>query len=209
MDLLVFTKKLFKKEEIGSLEIINFSFETRSKIIVFVPAENLIGVMKAMAKAGAGEIGKYKYCSFNTQGVGSFLPLANSKPVTGKKGMINFVDEIKLEMECAIDKTDNVLDVMLQTHPYEEAAYEVYEFRKRTKDPSILLLTLKKSIKLKELFSRINKNIDLSELPVSKSIKKILVYQSSININKDLNVRIKRDADIQPGNKSSFNLILK
>ena len=95
------------------------------KIIVFIPLEYAEKVKSAMFEAGAGKIGAYDSCSFETLGTGQFRPKDGSKPFLGKVDKIEQVSELKVEMVCE-DKF--VLDVILNmkvVHPYEEPAFDV------------------------------------------------------------------------------------
>ncbi|VFN01998.1 MAG: hypothetical protein BECKG1743D_GA0114223_106553, partial [Candidatus Kentron sp. G] len=56
------------------------------KIAVFVPEENLDQVKSAMFQAGAGKIGNYDRCCFETRGVGQFRPLQGANPHIGESG---------------------------------------------------------------------------------------------------------------------------
>ncbi|MDH7601100.1 MAG: Nif3-like dinuclear metal center hexameric protein [Armatimonadota bacterium] len=104
--------------------------DTRSdeycKVVVFVPGEALTGVRDAMAQAGAGRIGEYSYCSFRTQGIGSFIPEAGAQPYIGSAGRLEEVDEWRLEMLCTRSVLPQVLAAMRDNHPYEEPAYDIY-----------------------------------------------------------------------------------
>jgi len=52
------------------------------KIVVFVPEKNADSVREAMGQAGAGQIGNYKYCSFQAKGlVDLYLKMAQSPPL--------------------------------------------------------------------------------------------------------------------------------
>ena len=97
------------------------------KISVFVPEEAVETVRNAMAEAGAGRIGQYTHCSFRTRGTGSFVPLPAAQPYTGSVGKLEEVEEYRLEMICAGSWLDPVVDAMLEKHPYDEVAYDVYE----------------------------------------------------------------------------------
>lgn len=97
------------------------------KIAVFVPQEAAEQVRNAMAEAGAGRIGQYSHCSFRTVGTGSFVPLPAAQPYIGTTGKLEEVEEIRLEMVCAGSLLDWVLAEMLEKHPYDEVAYDLYE----------------------------------------------------------------------------------
>lgn len=97
------------------------------KIAVFVPGDHVERVRDAMAETGAGRIGMYTYCSFRTPGIGSFVPLGLAQPFIGSVGKLEEVEEYRLEMICSGSWLDEVLPAMLEAHPYEEVAYDVYE----------------------------------------------------------------------------------
>ncbi|MHB9035217.1 MAG: Nif3-like dinuclear metal center hexameric protein [Armatimonadota bacterium] len=97
------------------------------KIVTFVPEEAVEGVRNAMAEAGGGRIGQYTHCSFRVQGTGSFVPLPMADPYVGDVGKLAEVDEYRLEMICAESWLDSVVEAMIDKHPYDEVAYDVYQ----------------------------------------------------------------------------------
>lgn len=97
------------------------------KIVVFVPSEAVEHVRNVMAEAGAGVIGQYTHCSFRTPGTGSFVPLPAAEPYMGRAGKLEEVKEFRLEMVCVGSWVDNVLAEMIEAHPYDEVAYDLYE----------------------------------------------------------------------------------
>ncbi len=97
------------------------------KIVVFVPAEAVEKVRNAMAEAGAGVIGQYTHCSFRSPGTGSFVPLPAADPYVGDIGKLVEVKELRLEMICAGSWLNDVLAAMIEAHPYDEVAYDLYE----------------------------------------------------------------------------------
>ncbi len=148
-------RKLFKAEEILSAEKF-YKFINRKKIIVFVPDKHVEKVAEGMSRAGAGIIGNYEMCSFRTSGTGTFKPGNKANPFSGKKKTLNSVSEIKLEMECDPADLNNVTDALLKYHPYEEKAYEIYDFKKRENKDAGVIINLKTGMKIKELFKRMN-----------------------------------------------------
>ena len=98
-----------------------------SKIVVFVPEEAVERVRNAMADAGAGMIGQYTHCSFRSSGVGSFVPLTAAQPYIGSAGKLKEVEEYRLEMVCAGSWVDYAVAAMIEAHPYDEVAYDIYE----------------------------------------------------------------------------------
>ncbi len=104
-----------------------YKSENYNKIVVFVPEANSKDVIRAMSNAGAGILGNYSECSFSSSGVGTFKPNANSNPFIGKIGNCAEVDEYKVEMICTKSKTKSVVEAMLNVHPYEMPAYDIFE----------------------------------------------------------------------------------
>lgn len=96
------------------------------KLAVFVPEEAVDAVRSAMSEAGAGSIGVYTDCSFQTPGTGTFKPLPGAKPYTGEVGELEVAEEFRLEMLVPEDRLHEAISAMIAAHPYEEAAYDVY-----------------------------------------------------------------------------------
>ncbi|WP_184664482.1 Nif3-like dinuclear metal center hexameric protein [Texcoconibacillus texcoconensis] len=96
------------------------------KLVVFVPEEQAAEVREAIGNAGAGFIGDYSHCTFNTQGTGTFKPGDATNPFIGEQGEMTFVSEVKLESVFPASKQKQVLKAMEKAHPYEEVAYDVY-----------------------------------------------------------------------------------
>ncbi|MDD3653409.1 MAG: Nif3-like dinuclear metal center hexameric protein [Desulfotomaculaceae bacterium] len=100
--------------------------EAYYKIAVFVPEKHVNSVRRAMAEAGAGWIGNYSHCTFMTPGTGTFKPLEGANPYIGAKGVIEQVAEVKLETLVPEGRLSEVIRAMLEAHPYEEVAYDIY-----------------------------------------------------------------------------------
>jgi hypothetical protein len=188
VDIKSFTRKIFKGNEIKETEIIACRYETTNKISVKIPQKYVDKLALEMANAGAGIIGNYESCSFRINGTGSFKPAAKSNPFSGKKNKINFVEEVKLEMRCADEKIDDVVNAIYKYHPYEEPDYDITQIKFRSKIPETLLIKLKKSITAEELFKRINRNIQ-SYLS-NKKISSVLITSGAEPLNSKANAVI-------------------
>jgi len=79
-----------------------------------------------MFEAGAGQIGNYDNCCWQTLGQGQFRPLKGSRAFIGQIGEIEMVDEYKVELVVKDDLIEKVLSSMKQAHPYEEPAYDIW-----------------------------------------------------------------------------------
>ncbi|VAW58960.1 Bsu YqfO NIF3/CutA domain [hydrothermal vent metagenome] len=97
------------------------------KLSVFVPESHLEALKMALFDAGAGKIGHYDQCSWQTLGQGQFRPLENSNPFIGKTGHLCTVSEYKLEMVVTDDKIKSIINIIKQAHPYEEPAYDCWQ----------------------------------------------------------------------------------
>lgn len=89
----------------------------------YVPETDLERVKSAMFEAGAGKIGRYSKCSWQTLGQGQFMPMEGSDPYLGQVLQLEQVKEFKVEMICSEDKIDAVILAMKKSHPYEALAY--------------------------------------------------------------------------------------
>lgn len=102
------------------------SYRLKRKIVTFVPPDHVDGVAEAMGKAGAGTIGNYESCSYRSQGTGTFRGNTEARPTIGKRGQLEHVQEVRLEMIVDQPNVQPVVRAMLSAHPYEEVAYDVY-----------------------------------------------------------------------------------
>jgi len=96
------------------------------KLVIFVPSEAVDAVRDALAEAGAGVIGNYTHCSFQSPGTGTFKPMPGAEPYVGKVGELEKAPEFRLEVLAPEGSLHDAISAMLAAHPYEEAAYDVY-----------------------------------------------------------------------------------
>ena len=95
------------------------------KLIFYVPKNSCEKVKEAIFKTGAGSIGNYSHCSWETLGVGQFLPLEGANPTRGKIGQCEKVAELRVEILCEDENIKEAVKALKSVHPYEEPAYEV------------------------------------------------------------------------------------
>lgn len=96
------------------------------KIVVFVPKGYEDQVRNAMSEKGAGHIGNYSDCTFQLSGIGTFRPLAGTNPFIGNKEQLEKTEEYRIETIVPQEKLEKVLNAMIDAHPYEEVAYDLY-----------------------------------------------------------------------------------
>ena len=97
--------------------------EILTKLETFVPLGQKEAVLEELYAAGAGKIGKYDACSFQTKGVGTFKPSPEAKPFIGKANKLEEVNEVKIEVIFPDYLQQPVLNALKNSHPYEEVAY--------------------------------------------------------------------------------------
>lgn len=97
------------------------------KLAFFVPVENAENVKEAVFATGAGRIGDYEACCFQTCGTGQFRPLAGAEPHLGQVGRLESVEEMKIELVCQDDLIKAAINALKKAHPYEEVAYDVWQ----------------------------------------------------------------------------------
>lgn len=96
-------------------------------VCVYVPKGNAEDVKSAMFAAGAGSVGGYRGCAFETDGIGQFEPLEGAKPFIGEVGGIETVDETKIEVYCDVYRLGAVIYAMVEAHPYEQPVYYAFK----------------------------------------------------------------------------------
>lgn len=171
----VLIDKLFDRNQVKEIIPLGFKTIQRNKIIVFVPESHVEDVFNTMSNAGAGEIGDYKMCSFRSEGIGTYKPVKSSRPFAGKRGIVNYESEIKLEMECDESSLNNVIQSMLEIHPYEEVAYEIYPFFKFSNETNSVLIYLKRAVTLGSILIKLNRKINEHQIKMNLKVKSLVL----------------------------------
>ncbi|MDD2985801.1 Nif3-like dinuclear metal center hexameric protein [Flavobacterium sp.] len=99
------------------------------KLVTYTILENHEQLRNALFEAGAGNIGNYEDCSFNSKGLGTYMGNENSNPEIGQRFEFVENEEIKLEVTFEKHLESKILKAMFQAHCYEEVAYEIYELQ--------------------------------------------------------------------------------
>lgn len=99
--------------------------ETIKKLTTYVPKNEAETLRTALFNAGAGSIGNYDNCSFNTEGYGTFKGNEASSPTIGNIGETHTEAETKITVTFAKHLESKVLKALMDTHSYEEVAYEI------------------------------------------------------------------------------------
>jgi dinuclear metal center YbgI/SA1388 family protein len=126
--------EIAKKLEIENPQILEPLSENLYKLSVFVPEEFKNTLENALFNEGAGKIGNYSECSFESEGIGSFKPNENSNPFEGEIGERTQTSEVKLEVLVSKYNLSKVLRAMYETHPYEEVAHDLVLLSNKNQD---------------------------------------------------------------------------
>jgi dinuclear metal center YbgI/SA1388 family protein len=95
------------------------------KLTVYIPTDKAEGLRNALFQAGAGHIGNYSHCSFNSEGIGSFQANDKASPYIGQIGETHFEKESKVEIVFPTYLERLIVSEMKAAHPYEEVAYDI------------------------------------------------------------------------------------
>lgn len=95
------------------------------KLCFFVPEDHLENVKNAVFEAGAGRLGDYENCAWQTLGQGQFRPLDGANPHIGQQGQLETVSEYRVETLCTEEKIRPVIAALRLAHPYEEPAFDL------------------------------------------------------------------------------------
>ncbi|QEY14536.1 NGG1p interacting factor NIF3 [Cellvibrio sp. KY-GH-1] len=97
------------------------------KLVFFVPESHLEQVKTAVFAAGAGCIGHYDQCCWQTIGQGQFRPLSDANPFIGQVNKLETLTEYRVEMVCAEEYIRQVVSALRESHPYEAPAFDVVQ----------------------------------------------------------------------------------
>lgn len=129
-------------------------------LTVMVPKENAEKLQEALFEAGAGSIGNYSHCSFNTEGTGTFKPNDGAKPSIGSIGELEKVNEMRVEVILPAYSQSKVLSAMWAAHPYEEVAYFLNMLKNTWKDVgSGMIAELQEPMNTLEFLSKVKETL--------------------------------------------------
>ncbi len=95
------------------------------KLTFYVPKDSCEKVKNALFAVGAGKIGNYEKCSFETEGIGQFKPLPGAHPSIGQIDVLEKILELRVEMVLDDIILDDVVRELKKHHPYETPAFDV------------------------------------------------------------------------------------
>jgi len=164
---------LCKKLGIENFKILKPKQQILKKLITFCPVFEADKVRNALFNAGAGHIGNYDSCSYNTIGKGTFQALEDTKPFVGTKNKLHFEEEIRIETIFPSYLEKEIINALLSSHPYEEVAYDIYSLDNEfSKVGEGMIGELKESTEITDFFDKIKKTLGTGIIKHSKFIQK-------------------------------------
>jgi len=153
------------------------------KLVVFVPEGYDEKIRDVLGKAGAGWIGNYSNCTYNIDGMGTFLPLENTHPFIGQKNVLERVKEKRIETIVRKREADGIIEEMIKAHPYEEVAYDLYPLENKGTDYGYGRVGDIEEISMKALIEEIKRKLTVKNIRVyggeNKKINRIAVCGGS------------------------------
>jgi dinuclear metal center YbgI/SA1388 family protein len=123
--------KISEKMNLKSTSVLQPVDGVLKKIVTFCPHEFADKVREAMEKKGAGSIGNYDGCSFNVTGIGTFRANEEANPFVGQKYHLHEEPETRIEMIVPDYHVRAVISALVEAHPYEEVAYDIYQLENK------------------------------------------------------------------------------
>lgn len=150
------------------------------KLVTYTIPENAEEVRNALFDAGAGTIGNYENCSFNSKGIGTYMGNEHSNPQVGERFEFVQGDEIKIEMTFEKHLENKILKALFKSHAYEEVAYEIYDLQNKHQNIGLGMIgELKNPMKEKEFLLFAKEKMECGGIRHSnftgKEIKKVAV----------------------------------
>jgi dinuclear metal center YbgI/SA1388 family protein len=122
---------LCNKLGIINYKILQPSLNQLNKLVTFCPHECAEKVRMSLFKVGAGHIGNYDCCSFNSYGQGTFRASNQATPFVGEKNKLHFEDETRIEVVFPSFLETVLISTLIENHPYEEVAYDIFTLKNR------------------------------------------------------------------------------
>lgn len=121
--------KIAEKIGLKNLRVLAPKENSLLKLVTFVPVAEADKVRRALFAAGCGNIGNYDSCSYNSEGEGTFRANAEARPFCGEIGELHREPEVRIETILPVYKEREAVKALLNAHPYEEPAFDLYPLK--------------------------------------------------------------------------------
>jgi dinuclear metal center YbgI/SA1388 family protein len=154
------------------------------KLVTYTIPENADKLRNYLFEAGAGNIGNYDNCSFNSKGIGTYKGNENSHPEIGERFEFIENEEIKIEVTFEKHLEHKILQALFKNHVYEEVAYEIYDLQNKHQNIGIGMIgELETPMNEKEFLLFVKEQMQCGAIRHSellhKSIQKVAVLGGS------------------------------
>lgn len=165
--------KIFEILSLNNKKILIPKKKILKKLITYVPKKYSDNIRNALFKAGAGNIGNYKYCSYNYNGVGTYQGNDYANPKIGINNKLNFEEETCINVIYEAHKEYKIKKILFQTHPYEEIPYEIIKLENLNQYLGIGIIgELSQSIDEIKFFNLLKNKLSLPYIRHSKILNK-------------------------------------
>ena len=89
------------------------------KLEIFIPETHFKQLQIALQSVDAGHVGNYDTCLSYSNVIGTWRPLKNSHPYSGKQNEISQENELKVEVRIKISNLEKTIQAIKAVHPYE------------------------------------------------------------------------------------------
>ncbi|MFV8364305.1 Nif3-like dinuclear metal center hexameric protein [Flavobacterium sp. ZT3P35] len=150
------------------------------KLVTYTNPENAETVRNALFDAGAGTIGNYENCSFNSNGIGTYRGNEQSNPEIGERFEFVQANEIKIEVTFEKHLENKILKALFKSHLYEEVAYELYNLENKHQNIGLGMIgELQNPMKEKDFLLYVKEKMHCGGIRhsnfIGKDIKKVAV----------------------------------
>lgn len=154
------------------------------KLVTYTTTDNAEQLRNALFEAGAGKIGNYEDCSFNSQGIGTYMGNEDSNPEVGSRFEFVEAPEIKIEVTFEKHLQPKILKALFSNHVYEEVAYEIYNLENEHQNMGLGRVgSLKNTLSETDFLQLIREKLECKGIRHSqflgKPIKKVAVLGGS------------------------------
>ncbi|AUC75455.1 Nif3-like dinuclear metal center hexameric protein [Olleya sp. Bg11-27] len=158
--------------------------QTIKKLTTYVPKSEADTLRTALFKAGAGQIGNYTNCSFNTEGIGTYNPNHNANPTIGTIEENHSEPETQISITFAKHLEPKILKTLFDVHSYEEVAYEITTIENTNQNIGMgMIAELEIPQSETDFLNYLKEKMNISHIRhsqlLNKSIKKIAVLGGS------------------------------
>lgn len=173
-------KRICDRLGLTQTKILRPKKETLTKLVYFVPKSQAKQTLDAVFSAGAGQIGEYSNCSYQSDGIGTFTPSDKAKPNIGAANQLEEVDETRVEVMLPSYLTSKIINALKEAHPYEEVAHYIQSLSNVNQEVGAGMIgQLEHPIGAEEFLEQLKKKMNLKFLKhtaiPNRKIKKVAV----------------------------------